>query len=239
MIAFLALSCACSSSAQFPPVILHLPGGLPSDTIAVAYVAYGTFGSYGQYEIIRSSSPSYVIRASADTRTANRIQVFPWTPGCEISTFDLSLTASSDIERSFSCAPLNHIVLAGRVRKLKIPQKGDVELSLVYSADWLCTQIPHGIRKGLFKGVSCLVPEFLLGTTKLNADGGFEISLPGLSLGSGTFLAQGKVELTLRNKATGGLILIEPEPEEWKDDNGLRVANSYPQGLVFVERALK
>jgi len=155
-----------------------------------------------------------------------------------MSTFDISLNASSDVERAFSCAPLNQVVLAGRVRKLRIPQKGNVELSVVYSADWLCTQIPQGLKKGKLGVVDCTVPEFMLGTSKIAADGAFKIALPGLGSGSRTLLAQGKIELAIRNRKSGDLIPVEPESEEWREGHGLRLATSYPDGVAFVERTL-
>jgi hypothetical protein len=229
---------ACSSSKQYPTVIVNLPSGLPTEGFVIAYVLYGGFGMDGHRDFVKAGLPSYLIKASAANKSADRILVFIWTPGCKISIFDIVLKNSSGVTRTFSCAELAPVTLSGQIQPVDLLHKMRSEVSVSYSADWLCTQVPLGlVGNGKFASVSCMVWEFSLGRAKVGAKGTFKIELPGLSVGPESSDPGGTLHLLVHDCKTRHFIAaLQPESEDWQEAQGLRIALSYPGNLTFVER---
>jgi hypothetical protein len=230
VLALLLASCATAQTHQEDRWLdIVFLGGVPSETVHIDYVLYGPFGAYGNLMTPKPDTPVYRISTYVDGKPADQIKGFIWAPGCRMMKFDDLLVGSPDVQEFFSCSPLGTVNLVGRIRGAPLSKKL-VEVRVDYLAPWAC---------GFFGFMDCMVPQIEVGIVKPDADGTFEIELPDVAADPIASGPEGGAEfrLVLREVEGNRVTFLTPETETLRTlDRGLKIAPSYPQGLVFSTR---
>jgi hypothetical protein len=193
---------------------VRLPQGLPSQEVIVLYFLHGAFGIYGQRDFLHEGSPSYLIKAGAKGRIANRAEIYVWTPGCQLSRFDIPVHAWTDlVEKAAPCVPLPSMTVRGQIRTFDVMRRWNAELSVGYWAGWTCSFGPLGLHKEttFYLIAGCPVGRSVLSRAKVGDGGAFEITYPGLSPGPQPDpTGCQEVDFSLRDEKTGNLVDLEP-----------------------------
>lgn len=170
MSVLLLAACGMAQVAgQVAKVNILLPPDLPSDKVEIRYVLYGPFGARGG-STGPNAGPRFVeIQPTVEGKSADRIRLFVWVPGCKIAIFEMATSEFPDVQQSFFCSPLSTVTLVGQISDASPLHQKPSEVRIDYIASWACR---------LFRLVDCLVPQVFLGTVQPDADGAFEIDLP-------------------------------------------------------------
>jgi hypothetical protein len=228
IVAFLIVSSANAQSPPQTPVLrLFLPGNIPSDKIEVDYALYGTFGAHSRYGRAKPDSAFVEIPLVVEGSTANEVKVLAWAPGCRVEEFDIKV-GGLDLHDSYSCDQLPFVLLAGQVdQSVALRQRRTAEVRVDYLAGWGCS----------FFGFSdCMVPQFSIGTAKIDPTGRFEISLPDFSSDPAykALSATDGFEIVLRQVNTED-ISLRPRSKLLRTlDGSLKAASVYPNPVLFV-----
>jgi hypothetical protein len=221
---------AQSLAAQRPPKVgIVLPADVPPDKVTIQYYLYGSFGASGRAASAELVSRSFEILPSVEGKTAYRLKLFAWAPGCQIATFDVAIEVS-DVQKSYSCSPQSMVTLVGKIRDTGLLRERPAEISVLYVADWAC---------GFFGLSDCEVPQISLGTAKPDASGRFEIALPDFAADPTSSKPGGAdFQIVLRQAETWNPIaFLQPEEQKLRSAAGaLKPAPSYPQPVVLVAR---
>jgi len=230
-----ALLIGSSTSAQNPrqtPVLkLFLPGNIPSEKIEVDYALYGSFGAHSSFGRAKPDSAFAEIPLAIGGTVADKVKVLAWAPGCRVARFDINVEGL-DLHDFYNCDPLPFILLTGRVDKsIMLRRQGPAEVRADYLAEWTCN----------FFGFSdCIVPQFLIGTVKIDRTGRFEINLPDFSSDPACKASSvtGGFEIALRQLNIQNLPLSPSSKLLRTFDGSLKTAPAYPNPVLFVPHKL-
>jgi hypothetical protein len=138
--AVLAFTAAQVSSRQdtSPAVSISLPADIPPETVQIRYFMSGTFGGYGTYIEPLQDLRSYRINAFVQGQAATAIKILVYAAGCEIMTFDLSLSQNPNPQEHFICAALPKVSLSGQLQS-ELIREHNTELVVSYMAYWQTT----------------------------------------------------------------------------------------------------
>lgn len=171
---------------------------------------------------------------------AEKLKMFIWIPGCEIKTFEVTISQDTAAQQTFTCAPLGTVRLTGQVIDMDLLRPAEIQVD--YSAYWGCQ---------FFKLNDCQVPTFPIGTAKMDGQGIFQIDLPDFArdptLANATpdfdrdppspNSTDGAIfEFTLEQlKPTHRIVHLQPKAYKlrWEGD-GLTPASSYPKPVLFI-----
>jgi hypothetical protein len=216
------------NAAQSVRLRLFLPPNVPSEKVEIRYVLYGAFGANGNFINPKPESSSVVIPLAVHGKAAEEIKAFAWAPGCRIQKLDIKIEGA-DVEQAYSCEPLQAIMLGGHIQKSRIFRSEGNEINVDYLAGWACE----------FFGFSdCMVPQFSVATTTVEAAGHFEIELPDFAsdpacLGSAS---PSTFHLTLREvRSMNHVASLNPESKDLRaPGGGLKPASVYPHDAMFI-----
>ena len=219
---------ACLRPSTSPSVSISFPTDIPFETVQIYYHMVGAFGGRGgqveSHPDIRVSE----INASFEGQPATAIKILVYAQGCDIVTFDLSLTSNPNPYERFQCSPLPKVSLSGQVPSDLIQNK-NAELVVTYMAYWAHNFF--GIADGAVAG-------FQLATVFPSKDGTFDVELTDFSVSANVsrFSNEGDLRLMLRDAKTRNHIALNlvPKPPSLKSDyGGLKTLSSYPRNLQF------
>jgi len=235
-----------SPSTQIPPTIkISFPRGISFENIWLEYGLYGPTGDGRNYNGLTGSKSisqldwgqghivvpdhSYEIVALRDGRPVNRFKALAWTRGCQVVTFD-SVVAATDVVLRFSCVPLKRIPLAGRIQQVDfIGNPSSLRVGYLPSTldRFFCDSLDPPCR---IEGPPLQILE--VATATIAFDGSFKVNVPDFAedpFFSGDSNAE--FELTL----TSSYMRVGPEAENLRsEENGLKMASSYPSEIAFV-----
>jgi hypothetical protein len=205
-------------------VVIHLPPGVPSETVFIRYVRAGE--KFGGWIRSRSGVSSYAIDTSIGAIPATGLKAVIYAPGCAIQTVDLRLSGPKDREYAFLCRPLASLRIEGRLIEARSLRDNGAIIQARYIARWA-----HSFL-GLIDDSVLVIP---LGETEsLSADGHFEISVPDLfhdPLAGGS--ADGDLQFRALDK-TGANLLAQLIAKGATRLGGLKIPLAYPTELVFT-----
>jgi hypothetical protein len=231
-VAFVLFTVATGTAAlaQGPNLQLFFPAGVSSDKMDVRYVLYGRFGGHGVYVVPKPNLAFLDIPLFVDGVPASEIKMLAWAPGCQIDTFDISLSGL-DVQQTYACTPQSTVKLSGRIADFVANAAKPTEVRIDYLAYWACKFF------GLF---DCMVPQIPLGNAKVDEYGGFVIDLPDFSADptSSHSDSGAELQLVLRDVRTWNLItFLQPQAKDLRSSGGaLKLLPAYPESAVFVAR---
>lgn len=171
----LLLSCSAhaglaqpSSSDDGPLVSLFLPRGYQSEKVQVRYFMLGRFGGYGGYVEDQADRRSIDFVAAVDGKPAVYIKGFALLPGCEIVTFEFSVTGTA-MWRQLDCKPLKIITLRGHIPPEVLANANAPEIDVRYEADW---------ARGFFGIADGFVQRMHLARVTPTESGDFSVEVP-------------------------------------------------------------
>lgn len=144
-----------------------LPPDISLDNAAAEYVLFGSFGNHGESVRIHPDLRMVEVNPFVDGILAEKLKMFIWIPGCEIRTFEVTISQDTAAQQTFTCAPLGTVRLTGQVIDMDLLRPAEIQVD--YSAYWGCQ---------FFKLNDCQVPTFPIGTAKMDGQGIFQIDLP-------------------------------------------------------------
>jgi len=226
----LAVATAAAQAPGATPVFkLFLPASVASEQVDVDYALYGDFGAYSNFSKAKPDSQFVGIPLAVQGTIAQEIKMIAWAPGCKVATFDVKIEGL-DLQESYFCNPLPFVLLAGQVDKpVLLRQQGLAEVRIEYLAAWACE---------FFGFADCMVPQFSIGTAKLDPTGHFETNLPDFESDpdckrSSVF---GGFQFAVRESDTWDRDLV-PQLEHLRTLEGeLKPASAYPNPTMFVVR---
>lgn len=222
-------SCAMGqNTAQFARLRLFLPPNVSSEKVEIRYVLYGAFGANGNFINPKPDSSAAEIPLGIDGKPAEEIKGFAWAPGCRIATFDIKLEGV-DVQQTYACEPSPVFVLTGRIQKSELVRSQETEINVDYLAGWACE---------FFGFADCMVPQFSVARTSVDAERRFEIELPDLAsdptcVGSGL---PSTFRVALREvKSMNQMAFLTPKSKALQaPGGGLKLASSYPHPTIFL-----
>jgi hypothetical protein len=218
------------AGAQLPKVSITLMPDVPYGKVFGHYALYGSFGAYSGF-VREPSSRTLQIPIVVEGKPATQIKMFIGAPGCKIATFDIPIRNLLGTRESFSCSPVPTVVLVGQIRPASLIRHEGATVSVDFMAGWACAFYGFG---------DCMVPQISFGSAKLNAEGVFEIELPGLSADSSVSDSDNGtgLEVILRDAKTHNILaFLEPESDALRTASGnVRISTIYPQNMVFIAR---
>jgi hypothetical protein len=204
-------------------VVIHLPPGVPSETVFIRYVRAGE--KFGGWVRSQAGVSSYAIGASIGAIPATGLKAVIYAPGCAIQTVDLRLTGPKDEEYAFLCKPLASVRIEGRLIEARSLREIGAVIQARYIARWA-----HSFL-GLKDDSVLVIP---VGETKsLDADGHFEISLPDLFHDQLAGSADGDLQFWVRDK-TGENLIAQLIAKGATRLGGYKIPRQYPSELVFT-----
>lgn len=211
-----------------PRLRLFLPPNVTSDKVEIRYTLYGAFGAYGSFVIAKPDSASAEIPLSVSGQVAGEIKAFAWAPGCHVARFNIKV-GELDIHESYSCEPLPFVLLRGQVEQSSLLHQRPAEVQVEYLASWACD---------FFELSDCMVPQFSVGTARIDSAGRFEINLPDFAADPAceASRASATFEVTLRDVRTYNPIAsLSPRSKTLRILNGvLKPASVYPNPTMFI-----
>jgi hypothetical protein len=203
-------------------VVIHLPPGVPSETVFIRYVRAGE--KFGGWVPSRPGVASYAIDTSIGAIPATGLKAVIYAPGCAIQTVDLRLSGPKDEQYAFPCRPLPIVRIDGRLIEARSLRESGALIQARYIARWA-----HSFL-GLTDDSVLVIP---LGETEsLSADGHFQISLPDLSNDQLAQSADGDLQFWARDK-TGANLLAQLIAKGSTPLGALEIAREYPPELIF------
>ncbi len=204
-------------------IVIHLPPGVPSETVFIRYVRAGE--KFGGWVRSQPGVSSYAIDTSIGAIPATGIKAVIYAPGCAIQTVDLRLSRSKDEEYAFLCKPLASVRVEGRLIEARSLRENGALIQARYIARWA-----HNFL-GLTDDSVLVIP---VGETEsLSADGHFEISVPDLFHDQLAGSADGDLQFWARDK-TGENLLAQLVAKGATRLGGLKIPREYPSELVFA-----
>jgi hypothetical protein len=204
-------------------VVIHLPPGVPSETVFIRYVRAGE--KFGGGVRSQAGVSSYAIDTSIGAIPATGLKAVIYAPGCAIQTVDLRLSGPKDEEYAFLCKPLTSVRIEGRLIEARSLRENGAVIQARYIARWA-----HSFL-GLTDDSVLVIP---VGETEsLSADGHFEISLPDLFHDQLAGSADGDLQFWARDK-TGENLLAQLIAKGATRLGSLKIQRQYPSELVFV-----
>ena len=204
-------------------VVIHLPPGLPSETVFIRYVRAGE--KFGGWVRSQPGVSSYSIDTSIGAIPALGLKAVIYAPGCAIQTIDMRLPGPKDEEYAFLCKPLASVRIEGRLIEARSLRENGALIQARYIARWA-----HSFL-GLTDDSVLVIP--LSETESLSADGRFEISLPDLIHDQLAASADGDLQFWVRDK-TGENLLAQLIAKGATRLGGLKIPREYPPELVFA-----
>ncbi len=204
-------------------VVIHLPPGVPSETVFIRYVRAGE--KFGGWVRSRAGVSSYAIDTSPGAIPATGLKAVIYAPGCAIQTVDLRLSGPKNEEYAFLCKPLATVRIEGRLIEARSLRENGALIQARYIARWA-----HGFL-GLTDDSVLVIP--LSETESLSADGHFEISVPDLFHDQLAGSADGDLQFWVKDK-TGGNLLAQLIANGATRLGGLKIPREYPSELVFA-----
>jgi hypothetical protein len=204
-------------------VVIHLPPGVPSETVFIRYVRAGE--KFGGWVRSQPGVSSYAIETSAGAVPATGLKAIIYAPGCAIQTLDLRLTGPKDQEYAFLCKPLARVRIEGRLIEARSLRENGALIQARYIARWA-----HNFL-GLTDDSVLVIP---VGQTEsLSADGHFTISVPDLFHDQLAGSADGDLQFWVKDK-TGENLLAQLVAKGATRLGGLKIPREYPSELVFA-----
>jgi hypothetical protein len=217
---------------QLPKVRIVFADGVPYEKVWVGYGLFGPGGGRRSFDVPRpSGAPFYEVEPVVNGEAANRFKALVWAPGCKMKEFDVSL-GTSNVELTFACEALKSVTLVGRVEQVDLGGKSGT-ISVAYDTVGPCLFLDT-CTGGC--PINCVGPPMPgIATAKLEADGAFKIQLPDFSADA---IASGYSDAGFRFLVHGTQwVQMEPESKDFQSPSrGLRIASSYPRGLVFLPK---
>lgn len=203
--------------------VIHLPPGVPSETVFIRYVRAGE--KFGGWVRSQPGVFSYAIDTSIGAIPATGLKAIIYAPGCALQTVDLRLQGPKDQEYAFLCRPLANIRIDGRLIEARSLRESGAVIQARYIARWA-----HNFL-GLTDDSVLVIP---VGQTEsLSADGHFEISVPDLSHDQLAASADGDLQFWVKDK-TGGNLLAQLVAKGATRFGGLKIPREYSSELVFA-----
>lgn len=220
---------ACSRGNTSPTVSISFPANIPFETVQIHYFMVGAFGGRGGQAESHRDLGVYEINASEQGQAATGIKILAYAAGCEIRTFDLSLSQNPYPHEHFVCKALPKVMLSGRVPGELIRER-KAEIVIHYMAYWA-----HGFF-GIADGP---VTAFRLAIVSPDHDGSFRVEIPDFGNDSGLSSPQTRADLLLmlRESKTWNHIASSLKPElsaVRSEYGGLKIQSSYPGNLTFI-----
>jgi hypothetical protein len=208
-------------------VLIHLPPGVPSETVFIRYVRAGE--KFGGWVRSQAGVSSYAIDMSIGAIPATGLKAIIYAPGCAIQTVDLRLSGVKDEEYPFLCKPLASVRIEGRLIEARSLRENGALIQARYIARWA-----HSFL-GLTDDSVLVIP---VGQTQsLSADGHFEIAVPDLFHDQVAGSADGDLQFRVKDK-TGENFLAQLIPKGATRLGGLKIPREYPSELVFAACAM-
>jgi hypothetical protein len=218
-----------SDERPLPRISISLPPDVLSETVDIHYFMTGPFGGYGGFLRPQRDVHAYRIEAAVDGKPATGIKIIVYAPGCEIATFDESLSGPSTVPEEFTCRKLPSVSLSGQIAPKEALQGRRSEVRITYMAYWA-----HGFF-GIRDGMVTTIP---VATAIPDAEGSFQVQLPDFGRDPIASRAdrEGAFQFLLREAETWNTI-TNLEPSDFKTAaGGLRIQSWYPPGLTFAAR---
>jgi hypothetical protein len=229
MVLPLTVAPAYARPDNFPSVSISLPPDIPSATVQIRYFMVGAFGGYGGYIGNQPDLDSYEINASTRGQAATAIKILVYAAGCDIKTFEFSLSQDSNPHERFVCEPLLKVTLSGELPS-ELIRDHNAEIVISYMAYW---------AHAFFGIVDGLVTEFQLAIVSPDKNGRFQVEIPDFRTHTpiSSPRAGADLRLMLRDSKTWNHIAshLKPELSEFRSEyGGLKIQSSYPATLKFV-----
>ncbi len=204
-------------------VVIHLPPGVPSETVFIRYVRAGE--KFGGWVRSQPGVSSYAIGTAIGAIRATGLKAIIYARGCAIQTVDLHRSTSKDEEYAFLCKPLANVRVDGRLIEARSLRENGALIQARYIAPWA-----HSFL-GLTDDSVLVIP---VGKTEsLSADGHFEITVPDLFHDPLAGSADGDLQFWVKDK-TGENLLAQLIAKGATRLGGLKIPREYPSELVFA-----
>ena len=212
-----------------PPFRIRLPEDADTKHLEIHYQLTGPFGGYGSVVRARAGLREYEIDTFFEARPARTLKVVIYCPGYQVETLDYpSLAAIPEPGAELHLKPLATVPLSGKVSLPEGVKAGDVIVGVGLSAFWECR---------FFGLLDCLVPSYgRVASAEVAEGGAFSVALPDYSHDPvvSAYERPGHFTFAVFERGSGKR-LFGLRPKEGTDvERGIPVADSYPDGQVFV-----
>lgn len=212
-----------AASPVWAQVVIHLPQGVPSETVFIRYVRAGE--KFGGWVRSQPGVSSYAIDTSIGGRPATGLKAIVYAPGCAIQTVDLRLAGAKGAEYTFLCKPLPSVRISGRLVEAGSLRNSGARIEARYIARWA-----HGFL-GLTDDSVLVIP---VGETNLTPGGSFQMPVPDLyqdRLAGGS--ADGELQLWAKDRP-GENLVAQLIPKNATRMGGLKILRDYPPEITFA-----
>lgn len=209
--------------AQASNLTVLLDPSIKSEAVQIKYMLVGEFGGYGGFVRPQPSLHAYDIPVVVGGTPAVNIKFLIWTPGCQISVFDIALPSAEGVQRTYACVALGTTKLVGKVPKNLVDSSA--KLTVLYVANWSCQ---------FFGLKDCLVPMLSLGTVRPDTEGAFRIELPDFTADPIASQSIGGAEFHLQFQGANTVPLRPENPDFRTVTHGLKIAPKYPENMNFL-----
>ena len=194
--------------------------------VQVRYVLSGNSAAPQAGSIAEPQDDRIVVKTAVADKMARGFRAIVYAPGCQFGTISANDLSTNARQADFQCQRLSSVSLHGKADISPFARR-DLQVDVLYECDWA----------GQFFGIPGLaISPFFLAKARVEDDGTFTADLPDFA-GDPLWASlshNATIVFMLLDASTGERLARLSAPRNLSRKGALKVANSYPEEIVFA-----